>query len=114
MYQQKKPKTKPTKVEYKRWIRETQKNKQRGYLDVSHVSRLFNNPFSKAIGLAILICGILITIVRWCEDRQRAYVKKYDAYMKRKKERKLTKRNLGKHNVTIRKKRIPRIPLKNF
>ena len=114
LYQQKKPKAKPTKVEYKRWIKETQKNKQRGYLDVSHVSRLFNNPFSKAIGLAILICGILITIVRWCEDRQRAYVKKYDAYMKRKKERKRTKRNLGKHNVTIRKKRIPRIPLKNF
>ena len=66
------------------------------------------------IGIGIFILGILIALTRYCEDRQKAYVKKYDLYLKRQKNRKRTRRNIGKHNVKIGTKTIPRIPLKEF
>ena len=53
-------------------------------------------------------------MTRYCEDRQRAYIKKYDLYLKRKKARKKTRRQIGKHNFKIGTRKIPRIPLKEF
>ena len=107
------PLPRPTHSQYKEWIKKSER-KPNGYLDLPNIKSLFMNKFTKYVGLGMFIVGLLIIMTRYCEDRQRAYIKKYDLYLKRKKARKKTRRQIGKHNFKIGTRKIPRIPLKEF
>ena len=104
---------KPSINEYKQWVKQSQRQ-PKGYLDVASVGALFTNKFSKFIFLAIFITGSLIALSRYCEDNQRAYEKKYQAYLRRKAAKKKIRRNVGRHSIQIGKNKVPRIPLKSF